>query len=114
MLLTLDKSCLCRERKTIVDLPSYFSDFLRDIRLTSNQISDLKTGHQTLRDRLATDTGLAALVVSMFLQGSYRRATAVRPKGDRRADVDIIVVTNLDRNTYEPEEALGLFIPFMN
>ena len=33
-------------------VPSYFKDFLSNIRLSDNQVKDLKTGHTTLRRRL--------------------------------------------------------------
>lgn len=95
-------------------LPADFSTFLQDIRPTVAMREDLKTGHKTLRDRLDADENLSPLLVSHFLQGSYRRHTAVRPKGDRRSDVDIIVVTKLDENEYTPKEALGLFEPFLD
>jgi tRNA nucleotidyltransferase (CCA-adding enzyme) len=96
-----------------MELPSYFADFLRDIRPTPNQVDDLRRGHTTLRERLRDDAGLSSIYVSDFLQGSYRRATAVRPKGEARSDVDVIVVTDLDRQTYTPQDAIDLFIPFM-
>lgn len=32
------------------NVPTYFSDFLSNIRLSDNQINDLKTGHSTLRE----------------------------------------------------------------
>ncbi len=96
-----------------MELPTYFSDFLKEIRLTSNQISDLKKGHILLRERLEADETLSPIIVSTFLQGSYRRSTAVRPKGDSRSDVDVIVVTKLSKEEYTPEEALNVFVPFM-
>jgi predicted nucleotidyltransferase len=95
------------------NLPSYFNDFLRDIRLTDNQINDLITGHQTLRNRLKEDKDLSKIIVNTFLQGSYRRSTATRPKSGKRSDVDVVVVTNLDKDEYTPEEAHDLFIPFL-
>jgi hypothetical protein len=94
-------------------IDSYFSDFLSGIRLTQSQREDLITGHTTLRNRLRADEGLKDIYISDFLQGSYRRSTATRPLGEKRADVDVIVVTNLDRDKVTPEEAIGLFIPFM-
>ena len=33
-------------------VPSYFKDFLSNIRLSANQVNDLKNGHMTLRKRL--------------------------------------------------------------
>jgi predicted nucleotidyltransferase len=95
-----------------MNLPSYFKDFLSDIRLTQNQINDLKKGHQTLRSRLENDEDLSDIIVNTFLQGSYRRSTAVRPKGNNRSDVDVIVVTKLDMDEFTPSEAIDLFVPF--
>ena len=44
-------------------VPSYFKDFLSNIRLSDNQISDLKTGHTTLRKRLEADETLSKIIV---------------------------------------------------
>ena len=49
-------------------VPSYFKDFLSNIRLSDNQVSDLKTGHTTLRKRLEEDETLSKIIVSTFLQ----------------------------------------------
>lgn len=97
-----------------MELKSDFETFLREIRPTENQRADLQTGHQTLRDRLHDDSALQEVVVSDFLQGSYRRATAVRPKGEKRSDVDIIVVTTLSEADYAPKEAMNVFVPFLD
>lgn len=94
--------------------PTCFSDFLSAIRLSDNQVSDLKTGHTTLRERLLADEDLSPIIVSTFLQGSYRRSTAVKPKNGNKSDVDIIVVTNLNSEITTPEEALDKFIPFLD
>lgn len=96
-----------------MNLPSFFSDFLSEIRPTDSQLQDAKTGHETLRTRLENDENLSGLLVSTFLQGSYRRATAILPTGEQRSDVDVIVVTNLDSHTITPEEALQQFVPFV-
>jgi hypothetical protein len=97
-----------------MDLPSDFKEFLQKIRPTENQRSDLQTGHRTLRDRLNDDEDLKNVLISDFLQGSYRRATAIRPSGDRRSDVDIIVVTKLSEDEYTPAQAMDLFESFLN
>ena len=97
-----------------MELPTYFTRFLKEIRPTEKQRERCKTGHQTLRDRLDKDTNLKPILVSTFLQGSYRRATAVRPKGNANLDVDIIVVTRLDRCDYpDPNKAMDKFVPFL-
>ncbi len=92
---------------------SYFTDFLSEIRPTTAHIGEMKTGHTTLRKRLNADEDLKGLLVADFLQGSYRRATAIRPKNGKRSDVDIIVVTNLDKDKCTPYEALKKFEPFV-
>lgn len=94
-------------------LNTYFNDFLAEIRLQTNHRNDLKTGHKTLRKRLKEDEKLSDIVVNTFLQGSYRRATAIRPHQGKRADVDVIIVTKIPE-TVTPEEAMKLFVPFLN
>lgn len=95
-------------------LPSYFSSFLQEVRPTQNQRDECRTGHETLRDRLHNYESLKDIVVGTFLQGSYRRATAIRPIGDSRSDVDVIVVTNLDKSQHTPKQAMKLFEPFLD
>lgn len=95
------------------NINTYFSDFLTGIRLTTTQKDDAKRGHTTLRNRLLADDDLKDIIVTTFLQGSYRRSTAVRPLGDKRADVDVIVVTTLDRHKVNPKDALEKFEPFV-
>ena len=97
-----------------MELESYFTEFLKEIRPTENQRKNCKTGHQTLRDRLDEDECLKSILVSTFLQGSYRRATAVRPKGEAKLDVDIIVVTRINRFNLNPDDAMNQFVPFLN
>jgi len=95
-------------------LDSNFNDFLTNIRLTPNQVNDSKTGHETLRDRLYRDDYLKNHIITTFLQGSYKRHTAVRPKDDIKSDVDIVVVTNLKETDYpNPQDAINLFLPFV-
>lgn len=97
-----------------MDLPTDFREFLQAIRPTENQRSDLQIGHKTLRKRLNADEDLKQCLVADFLQGSYKRSTAIRPKGDRRSDVDIIVVTKLSEDEFTPAKAMDVFKPFLN
>jgi hypothetical protein len=90
-----------------------FNDFLQAIRLTPSQRDDLIRGHTTLRKRLTEDEELCKIIISTFLQGSYKRSTAIRPLGDKRADVDVIVVTNIDKEKVDPHAVIELFIPFL-
>ena len=47
---------------------TYFNDFLKNIRLTENQVSELKAAHTTLRRRLEADEDLKDIVETTFLQ----------------------------------------------
>ena len=97
-----------------MELQPQFNEFLGNIRPTDNQKADWKSGAKTLRDRLKNFKPLQDIVVSTFLQGSIRRSTAIRPLGDKRPDVDIVVVTNLDPTRISPTDAMDLFIPFLD
>jgi len=97
-----------------MELKTEFETFLSEIRLTKCQKDDLKKGHSTLRSHLLNNDEIEPIIITTFLQGSYRRHTAVRPKGDKRADVDIVVVTKLHEDDYTPEQALKLFTPFLD
>ncbi len=96
-------------------MPSYFDKFLRNIRLTQSMKDDCIVGHRTLRDRLDCYEELAEDIVTTFLQGSYRRFTGVRPQGNKKADVDVVVVTRLRREDYpDPDKAMDKFEPFLD
>lgn len=94
-------------------MTSFFEDFLKEIRLTSNQVNELQQAHTTLRNRLVADEDLSKYIETTFLQGSYKRSTAVRPKNGNRSDVDIVVVTKFDKDEYDPDEVLDVFKPFL-
>lgn len=96
-----------------MELKSQFADFLREIRPTDRQKEDWKTGSRTLRTRLENDDVLSGTVVATFLQGSVRRSTAIRPTGDKRPDVDVVVVTDIDYHRTSPKEAMDKFVPFL-
>ena len=50
-------------------VPTYFTDFLHNIRLTDSQNDDCATGHRTLRQRLNDDEELSDEIIDTFLQG---------------------------------------------
>jgi hypothetical protein len=78
-----------------MNLPSYFTEFLSNIEPSPSYKEDQQKGHTTLRKRLAEDDDFGKIHVNTFLQGSYKRYTAVHPG----KDVDIVVVTLLDPDT---------------
>ena len=96
-----------------MELPTYFSDFLSEIRPTDEQESAAQDGHRELRDRLSKDATLSPIIISTFLQGSYRRSTAVQPDENSNLDVDTVVVTALKESEFTPEQAINVFVPFV-
>ena len=84
-----------------MNLPSYFRDFLAEIEPSPSYKSDQQEGHMILRKRLAEDEEFKLVHINTFLQGSYRRNTAIHPG----KDVDIVVVTSLKPGQTTPAEA---------
>jgi hypothetical protein len=98
----------------MASLPSLFEAFLVHIRPSEQHIADYKEGHETLRTLLRTDDAVSDFYVGDFLQGSYRRWTAVRPVGDEKSDVDIVFVTDLDKDVVSPQVAMAKCEPFLD
>jgi len=96
-----------------MEFPSYFKDFLTAIRPTEDEVKEYKEGHETLRSKLLADPNLSPDIVSTFLQGSYRRATAIQPENAKRSDVDVVIVTNFSEDEYTPARAQAEFIAFL-
>lgn len=96
-----------------MELNSYFTDFLSEIRLPDDYVDECRKAHETLRQRLEQDPELSKIIVSTFLQGSYKRDTIIRPDKDAKADVDVVVVTKLNKDEYSPDKAFDVFIPFL-
>lgn len=97
-----------------MELRPQFDAFLRDIRPSERNREEWKRSSNTLRARLLADPDLSPLITTTFLQGSVRRSTAVRPTGDKRSDVDVVLVTVIDHNIVTPAAAMKLFEPFLN
>ncbi len=98
-----------------MDLNSYFTDFLSKIRPTEAQTKELQEAHTRLRERLLSDDYLGPKIVSVFLQGSYRRSTSIRPQGDDKLDVDLVAVTRFRRQDYPvADKVMDEFTSFLN
>lgn len=96
-----------------MELPTYFTDFLKEIRPTAGQKKKMRTEHRKLRDLLIDDKDLSPIIVSTFIQGSYRRFTGNKPLSGSACDVDIIAVTTMSEEDYTPKAALERFRPFL-
>jgi hypothetical protein len=92
-----------------------FKTFLANIRLPKDLADQCRDEHLRLRMLLLADHDLREIIVSTFLQGSYRRDTGTKPHGeDKHADVDVVVVTTLDPTVYTPNRVVARFTPFLN
>ncbi len=96
-----------------MELPSYFTDFIKDISLSPEEKQECQRVHRELRERLLSDDNLKGLIVTTFLQGSYRRSTLLRPGPGEHADVDVVVVTRISKEDTTPEQAMRAFVQFL-
>src|SRR3990172_422422 len=80
-----------------------FKTFISNINHDKVAAKYAQNAHKPVREFLENDEEFGDYVENTFLYGSYRRSTAV---GDIK-DVDIVVVTNFDRNEEStPRKAL--------
>lgn len=94
-----------------MELTSYFNTFLQNIRPTPDERKGYQEGHSTLREQLHADEKIQKILITTFLQGSYRRHTAVKAEAGQRSDVDIVVVTKISPSE-SSKKALEYFEPF--
>ena len=97
-----------------MEVTESFKEFLKEIRLPEGLRTEAKLAHEDFRERIESDESLEPIVVDTFLQGSYRRNTGVKPEGDDKTDVDIVVVTNIDCDKINAKAALNKFKPFLD
>ncbi len=96
-----------------MEIPSYFNSFLAKIRPQEDHRNALKGAHKEVRRRLKNDKKMSDLIVNTFLQGSYRRSTAIRLHEGKRVDIDVVIVTKIHEST-APEQAMAAFKPFLD
>lgn len=97
-----------------MELNQQLEELVREISPTQSQQDKLRAAHIRLRERLMADETLKPIIAATFLQGSYRRHTAIRPEPGEKLDVDTVMVTRLDKDQYTPQQALNLLRPFLN
>ena len=96
-----------------MDMPTYFIDFLAAIRPTEAQTRQMSKAHRELQDRLQAEETLKSVMITTFIQGSYRRHTALKACNGEQCDVDVVAVTRLDKNVVSPQMTLDVFKPFL-
>ena len=97
-----------------MELNTQLWELVKKISPTNTQQHELREAHIHLRERLMADETLKPLIVGPFLQGSYRRRTGIRPETGDKPDVDMVVVTRLNRGDYTPAAAMKNLEPFLN
>ncbi len=96
-----------------MQLPTQFENFRVATQPSDHQRKVMTDEHTRLRERLAADPALKRVLLSTFIQGSHRRATAIRGSTTHHCDVDIVAVTNLPRSKTTARQAHDLFRPFL-
>ena len=72
-----------------------FDKFLSEIEPSHSTVSYISSVQKNLRDYLTNHENYKNTILDTFLSGSYAKHTSIRPKvGDKKRDVDIVVVTN--------------------
>lgn len=72
-----------------------FDKFLSNIEPSSTTVSYISSVQNNLRDYLKDHISYSEIYVDSFLSGSYAKHTCIRPAmGDKKRDVDIVIVTN--------------------
>lgn len=81
-----------------------FNKFLSNIEPSPTTVSYISSIQTNLREYLKNHEEYKKIHVDTFLSGSYAKHTSIRPVlGDKKRDVDIIVVTSYqsDKNSKE-------------
>lgn len=80
---------------------SDFNSFLKDIEPSTTTVSYISSIQTNLRDYLKSHESYKFVHTDTFLSGSYAKHTSIRPvAGDKKRDVDIIVVTTYSSDKY--------------
>ena len=56
-----------------------FSEFIKDITQSETTVANCKSAHSSVRKVLLDDEEFKGKVKRIFLGGSYRRSTSIRP-----------------------------------
>lgn len=78
-------------------LEQSFEDFQSNtVSLDNTRLQRVQSAHNTVRTKLEAVEAIKALLVGMYLQGSYALHTAIRPcSDDSEYDVDLVLALNL-------------------
>lgn len=76
-----------------------FDKLLSNIEPSGTTVEYISSVQNNLRDYLRKHESYRHIYIDSFLSGSYSKHTSIRPaKGDKKRDVDIVVVTRHKSN----------------
>jgi hypothetical protein len=94
-----------------------FRLFIQNILIGDEESEKLKKAHETLKSNLkeySKDTDFKELIISEFVQGSFKRKTCLKSRENKPADIDVVVVTKMDESEFNPPHtAQAKFLPFV-
>lgn len=96
-----------------MELATHFTDFLDEVKIPESIKDALQQAHQELRNNITKEDFIDFEILTSFLQGSYRRHTGIKPSEDKHADIDVVIVTDIDTDKVSPVTALNKFVPFL-
>jgi predicted nucleotidyltransferase len=95
-----------------------FNDFIKDITPSSTTVSNCQSAHKDVRTALLKDDLFKDKIKRIFLGGSYKRSTAIRPRmkngSTERPDVDLYVVVDGSPIFSEPSELMDELYSALN
>ena len=95
-----------------------FTEFISDITPSQTTVTNCQSAHQGVRKALLNDGQFKNKVKRVFLGGSYRRSTAIRPRtkqgSTERPDVDLYVVVDGSPWDSDPAEFIDELYAALN
>lgn len=95
-----------------------FTEFITDITPSQTTVTNCQNAHNSVRKALLNDEPFKGKVKRIFLGGSYRRSTAIRPKtklgSTERPDVDLYVVVDGSPWSSDPAELMDELYSALN
>ena len=97
-----------RDIESLMTPNARFAEFIADITPSRTTVRNCQGAHQSVRKALLEDEEFKDQVERVFLGGSYRRSTAIRPRtkqgSTERPDVDLYVVVDGSPWNSDPAE----------
>lgn len=98
-------------------LETSFRTFIQNVQIKPKEEENLKLAYEDLRKNLkefSKDSDFKELIITEFVQGSFKRKTCLKNRDGKAADIDVVIVTKMDEGEFTPPElAQKKFLPFV-